>query len=105
MAKKALRACYYWATMTRDASDLVRRCDTCQQYDDVHNASPAELSSLSASWPFNQWGIDLLSPFLPGRRGVKYLIVAVDYLTKWVEAEPLAQITANNCIRFFKRTF
>ncbi|XP_057739801.1 uncharacterized protein LOC130956862 [Arachis stenosperma] len=50
--------------------------------------------------PFAQWGVNLLGPFPPGPGQVKYLIVAIDYYTKWVEAEPLASITAANCQKF-----
>ncbi|XP_072081081.1 uncharacterized protein [Arachis hypogaea] len=50
--------------------------------------------------PFAQWGVDLLGPFPPGPGQVKYLIVAIDYFTKWVEAEPLASISAANCQKF-----
>jgi len=43
-------------------------------------------------WPFAKWGMDVLGPFSPGQ--VKFLIVAVDYFTKWIEAKPLTTITA-----------
>ncbi|XP_072060201.1 uncharacterized protein [Arachis hypogaea] len=53
-----------------------------------------------APQPFSQWGVDLLGPFPPGPGQVKYLIVTVDYYTKWVEAESLASISAANCQKF-----
>ncbi|XP_072077949.1 uncharacterized protein [Arachis hypogaea] len=53
--------------------------------------------------PFAQWGVDLLGPFPPGPGQVKYLIVAIDYYTKWVEAEPLASISSANCQKFMWR--
>ena len=58
------------------------------------------LHSITSSWPFTQWGIDILGPFseAPGR--VKFLLVAVDYFTKWIEAEPLATITGRNVAKF-----
>ncbi|GLT32922.1 hypothetical protein SLA2020_075520 [Shorea laevis] len=45
-------------------------------------------------WPFAQWGIDLLGPFVKGTGGVTNLVVAVDYFTKWVEARPLSSLTS-----------
>ncbi|CAL9011827.1 unnamed protein product [Prunus brigantina] len=45
-------------------------------------------------WPFAQWGLDLIGPMPEGKGRVKYAIVAVDYFTKWAEAEALATITA-----------
>ncbi|CAL8991901.1 unnamed protein product, partial [Prunus brigantina] len=45
-------------------------------------------------WPFAQWGLDLIGPMPEGKGQVKYAVVAVDYFTKWAEAEALATITA-----------
>ncbi|XP_015932490.1 uncharacterized protein LOC107458799 [Arachis duranensis] len=56
-----------------------------------------------APQPFAQSGVGLLGPFPPGPGQVKYLIVAIDYYTKWVEAESLATITAVNCQKFLWR--
>ena len=51
-------------------------------------------------WPFAIWGIDLTGPLQVGRSGLKFAVVAVDYFTKWAEAEPLATITSNKMINF-----
>ena len=44
-------------------------------------------------WPFAQWGIDIMGPFPLGKKKLRFLIVIVDYFTKWVEAEPVTMIT------------
>ena len=49
---------------------------------------------MTSLWPFAVWGIDLIGALPAGRGGAKYAVVAVDYFTKWVEAEPLVNITA-----------
>ncbi|CAJ2674684.1 unnamed protein product [Trifolium pratense] len=103
LARKALRAGYYWPTMQQDAKDHVKKCDKCQRHGDMHLAPPRELKSLSSPWPFAWWGMDLLGPFTKGLYQNRYLIVAVDYFTKWVEAEPLSDITSFRVLRFFKR--
>ncbi|CAJ2663960.1 unnamed protein product [Trifolium pratense] len=103
LARKALRAGYYWPTMQQDAKDHVKKCDKCQRHGDMHLAPPRELKSLSSPWPFAWWGMDLLGPFTKGLYQNRYLIVAVDYFTKWVEAEPLSDITSLRVLRFFKR--
>ncbi|CAJ2666715.1 unnamed protein product [Trifolium pratense] len=103
LARKALRAGYYWPTMQQDAKDHVKKCDKCQRHGDMHLAPPRELKSLSSPWPFAWWGMDLLGPFTKGLYQNRYLIVAVDYFTKWVEAEPLSDITSLRILRFFKR--
>ncbi|XP_016173492.1 uncharacterized protein LOC107615997 [Arachis ipaensis] len=50
-----------------------------------------------------EFGVDLLGPFPVGPGQVKYLIVAIDYYTKWIEAEPLASISSSNCRKFMWR--
>ncbi|GAU46629.1 hypothetical protein TSUD_284770 [Trifolium subterraneum] len=103
LARKALRAGYYWPTMQNDAKDHVLKCDKCQRHGDMHIAPANELKSLISPWPFAWWGMDILGPFPTAVRQVKYHIVAVDYFTKWIEAEPLAKIGASHVLRFFKR--
>ncbi|XP_057733107.1 uncharacterized protein LOC130948405 [Arachis stenosperma] len=100
LARKIIRAGYYWPTMMSDAQEFVKKCKKCQENADFHKAPSEELNLMMAPRPFAQWGIDLLGPFSPGPGQVKYLIVAIDYYTKWVEAEPLASISAANCQKF-----
>ncbi|GAU36139.1 hypothetical protein TSUD_316680 [Trifolium subterraneum] len=103
LARKALRAGYYWPTMQNDARDHVLKCDKCQRHGDMHLAPANKLKTMISPWPFAWWGMDIIGPFPTAARQVKYLIVAVDYFTKWIEAEPLAKISASNILRFFKR--
>ncbi|GAU44722.1 hypothetical protein TSUD_88060 [Trifolium subterraneum] len=103
LARKALRAGYYWPTMQQDAKEHMKNCDKCQRHGDMHLAPPHELKSLSSPWPFAWWGMDILGPFTRGNLQCRYLIVGVDYFTKWVEAEPLPEITSFRNLRFFKR--
>ncbi|GAU46380.1 hypothetical protein TSUD_280790 [Trifolium subterraneum] len=100
---KALRVGYYWPTIQQDAKEHVKKCDKCQRHADMHLAPPHELKSLSSPWPFAWWGMDILGPFTRGNLQCRYLIVGVDYFTKWVEAEPLLEITSFRILRFFKR--
>nr|KYP33430.1 Retrovirus-related Pol polyprotein from transposon opus [Cajanus cajan] len=60
----------------------------------------AELHGISSPWPFAMWGMDILGPFPIAKGQCKFLLVAVDYFTKWVEAEPLSNITAANVQKF-----
>lgn len=50
--------------------------------------------------PFAQWGLDLDEPLSLDKGGVRLVVVVVDYLTKWIEAEALATITAAAITRF-----
>ena len=51
------------------------------------------MTTITSSWPFVQWGIDIIGPLPLGKGQVKFLLVAIDYFTKLVEAEDLATIT------------
>ena len=55
---------------------------------------------MTALWPFAQWGLDILGPFLVVTRQMKFLVVGIDYFTKWVEAELLVNITQQNVKNF-----
>ena len=56
--------------------------------------------SISSPWPFSTWGIDIVGPLPLGKRQVKFLLVAIDYFTKWVEAELLVVITKDKIQTF-----
>ena len=58
---------------------------------------------MTAPWPFAQWGLDIMGPIPMALRQLKFLVVGIDYFTKWVEAEPLATITEKNIRSFVWR--
>ncbi|GKV04877.1 hypothetical protein SLEP1_g16974 [Rubroshorea leprosula] len=100
LARKLLRHGYYWPTMVEDTQSYVKKCPTCQfNADEIH--MPGEmLSSLSSPYPFAQWGVDLLGRFVKGKGGCTYLVVAVDYFTKLIEAKPLSTTTEKKIEEF-----
>ena len=55
---------------------------------------------MSATWPFAQWGLDLVGPFPIAIWQLKFLVVGIDYFTKWVKAKPLGTITEKNVPNF-----
>ncbi|GKV20170.1 hypothetical protein SLEP1_g30327 [Rubroshorea leprosula] len=94
LAHKVLRQGYYWPNMYKDATLFVQKCLKCQFFAHLTHQPAEELTTLVAPWPFAQWGLDLLGPFVKGVGGVTHLIVGVDYFTKWVEARPLSSLTS-----------
>nr|KYP37686.1 Gypsy retrotransposon integrase-like protein 1 [Cajanus cajan] len=101
LAAKVFRAGYYWPTLVADCSNFIQRCKPCQQHGPLTHQPPEGLHSIATPWPFSIWGMDILGPFPPAKGQVKFLVVAVDHFTKWIEAEALATITANNIQKFF----
>ena len=100
LAHKVVRMGYYWPEMYADSTEVVQRCKKCQQFTYIQSIPPKELTPISSPWPFEQWGVDIVGPLLAGKGGVKFAIVAMDYFTKWAEAEALASITTQNVTRF-----
>jgi hypothetical protein len=48
-----------------------------------------------------RWGLDLLGPLPPAQGNLKYVVVVVEYFSKWIEAKPLATITSVTVQKFF----
>ena len=86
--------------MQREASEYVRKCDQCQRFVPSIHQPKGILNPLSSPWPFAQWGLDIVGPFPKAVGNKKYLLVGTNYFTKWVEAEPLANIRDVDAKRF-----
>ena len=83
----------FWPTMQVDAVEIVKKCDKCHRYGNVQRLPTKRLMMIASPWPFAQWEIDIVGPLPQGKGQVKFLLVAIDYFTKWVEVEALAMIT------------
>uniref|UniRef100_A0A2N9F3Z9 Uncharacterized protein n=1 Tax=Fagus sylvatica TaxID=28930 RepID=A0A2N9F3Z9_FAGSY len=103
LAHRAMSQGYWWPYMQSDAVRYVKACDKCQRFAPKIHQPARELNPLSSPWPFAQWGIDIVGPLPRAPGNKKFLIVATDYFTKWVEAEPLAHIRDTDAKRFFWR--
>nr|GEX56704.1 reverse transcriptase domain-containing protein [Tanacetum cinerariifolium] len=97
---KAIQLGYFWPTMHKDAQDMIRKCSDCQIYRPVTRHPQQPLTPITAPWPFYKWGIDIAGPFPEGPGKVKFLIVAMDYFTKWIEAKAVATITGGQVKKF-----
>ena len=52
-------------------------------------------------WSFRGWGIDLIGQiYPPSNKGHKFIVVVMDYFSKWVEAIPLKMVMSQNMIYF-----
>ena len=103
LVHKLVRAGYYWPTMQADAEAYVRACDKCQRFSNIIRKPTEELTPMTAPWPFAQWGLDIMGPFPTAIRQLKFLVVGIDYFTKWVEVEALAIIMEKNIPSFIWR--
>ncbi|KAA3471003.1 rve domain-containing protein/RVT_3 domain-containing protein [Gossypium australe] len=80
------------ATTREDVHWLVRKCESYQGNAKIQRQPAEPLEIISGPWPFSTWGVDLLSPFLITTTQKMFILVVVDYFTKWIEAEALAII-------------
>ena len=86
--QKILRAGYFWPTIFRDCILTVRSCHACQIFYRKIRKLLVPMHLVVSTGPFMKWGIDFMTcnPHSSGGHG--YIIVAVDYFTKWAEAMP-----------------
>ena len=104
MAKKILRHDHYCRPLERAWFAQVRKCTKCQAYADSVNVPPHPLNVMSSPWPFSMWGIDVMGAIEPkASNGQRFIRVAIDYFTKWVEAASYTNFTRSVVGRFIKR--
>ncbi|XP_074346731.1 uncharacterized protein LOC141685537 [Apium graveolens] len=99
-AHKIIRQSYYWPTIHQDTSDFVKKCKQCHIFSNVSRVSTVLPSSILSQIPFAVWGIDINGPFPWVRGDLRYLLVSIDYMTKWVEAKAMRTINQQDCIKF-----
>lgn len=91
LAKKILRMGYFWPTMEKDSIDFVKTCKKCQIHGNLVHTPAQEINPLVMSWPFYQWGFDLIEAIHPPSSSeYKWIITTTEYFTKWVKAVQLA---------------
>ena len=100
MARRVIRAVHYWPKLQADWAKFSKTCKNCPWNGPLICLSATQLQSISSPWPFAVYGMDIIGPFPPASRQRKFLLVVVDYFTKWIEVEPLTRITATQVQQF-----
>ncbi|GKE90518.1 reverse transcriptase domain-containing protein, partial [Tanacetum coccineum] len=103
-ARKVFDAGLFWPTIYKDAYELIKSCDACQRQGKISQRDEMRQNAIQVCEIFDVWGIDFMGPF-PLSRGNKYILVAVDYLSKWVEANALPTNDARVVVKFLKSLF
>ncbi|GKA99241.1 reverse transcriptase domain-containing protein [Tanacetum coccineum] len=102
-AKKFFDSEFYWPTIYRDAHEVIW-CDACQRQGKISQKDEMPQNAIQVCQIFDVWGINFMGPF-PSSRGNKYILMAVDYLSKWVEAKSLPINDARVVVKFLKSLF
>eukprot|EP00253_Pinus_taeda_P030526 PITA_30526 len=101
MTQKILRAGYFWSTMFKDCIIAVRSCHACQIFDHKTRIPPRSLHPEVFVGPFAKWGIDFMTCNPNSARGHGYIIVVVNYFTKWIKAMPTLNNSGKTTALFF----
>nr|XP_016475446.1 PREDICTED: uncharacterized protein LOC107797099 [Nicotiana tabacum] len=103
LAKKILRAGYFWKTMKSDSICYAQKCYPCQIHGDFILVLPNELNVMGSPWPFAAWGMDMIGPIEPVvSKGHCYILVVIDYITKLVEASTYKPIIKKVVAEFIR---
>ena len=95
LARKIMRTGYFLLTMETDYCQFVQRCPECQIHGDLIHVPSSELHALTSPWPFSIWGIDIIGKISSkSSSGHEFILIAIDYFTKWVEAASYTRLTS-----------
>ena len=101
-AVKVLQARFFWPTLFKDVYVYVKSCNRCQRVRNVTNRNEMPRTNIIEVELFDVWGIDFLDP-VPSSFGHKYILVAVDYVSKWVAAVVYPTNDAKVVIKFLQK--
>ena len=103
LVRKITKLGYFWLTMNEDCRKYVQKCHKCQIHAKLWHQPPVSLQPMSTPWPFATWGIDIIGRIMPkSSNGHEYILVAVDYFTKWVEAASYHVLNAKKVAQFIR---
>ncbi|GKA83610.1 reverse transcriptase domain-containing protein [Tanacetum coccineum] len=103
-AKKVYESGFYWPSIFKDANEYVRRCDACQRSGNISSRNETPQNNIQVCGVFDVWGLDFMGPF-PQSRGNKYILVAIEYVSKWIKALALPTNDARVVVNFLRSLF
>ncbi|CAM8902253.1 unnamed protein product [Rhodiola kirilowii] len=101
IARKILDSGFFWPHVFRDAYDHCKRCDRCQRVGNISARQEMPQVPILVNDVFDIWGIDFMGPF-PASCGFEFILVAVDYVSKWVEAKATRCADAKTVVDFLR---
>ena len=103
LSRKIMRQGYYWTTMEADCVAHVQKCHQCQVHGDLKHMPPMPLHTMTSPWPFSTWGINIIGKIHPTTsNGHQFILVAIDYFTKWVEATSYKFLNSKEVAQFIQ---
>ncbi|XP_074266835.1 uncharacterized protein LOC141590123 [Silene latifolia] len=100
-AARVLQCGFYWPSLFHDVASYVKGCDKCQRSGNISKRHEMPMNYILEVEVFDVWGIDYQGPF-PSSNGNEYILVAVDYVRKWVEAIPTKTCDAKSVTKLME---
>ena len=97
-----LRSCFIWPNLFKDNTKFVQNCDRCERVGNINRRNEMPLSNILEIEIFYVWGIDFIGPFPPSF-GNLYILLAMDYVSKWVEATTTPKNNVKIVVKFVQR--
>ena len=100
-AARVLECGFFWPSIFRDAYVFCKACDRCQRTGNITSKNDMPQVPILVVEIFDVWGIDFMGPF-PTSSGYNYILLAVDYVSKWVEAKATRVDDSKTVVEFIK---
>ncbi|WJX26318.1 hypothetical protein P8452_15256 [Trifolium repens] len=93
----------YWSSMLKDCIEFAKSCQECQRHAGIQHVPASELHSVIKPWPFRGWALDLIGEIRPASsKNQRFILVGIDYFTKWIEAVALPKVDQETVISFIQ---
>lgn len=93
----------YWPTMLKDCIDFAKGCQECQKHPGIQHVLASELHSIIKSWPLRGRALDIFGEIKPSSsKGHRYILVGINYFTKWIKDVPLPNDDQEEVINFIQ---
>ena len=99
---KVLQSGFFWLSLFKDSHQHVQNCDRCQRVGNTSRINEIPLNNIQEVEIFNVWGIDFMGPF-PPLFGKLYILLTVNYVSKWVEAIATEKNDTKTVVQFIHR--
>ncbi|GJZ60622.1 reverse transcriptase domain-containing protein [Tanacetum coccineum] len=96
MVVRIMKQGYCWPSMHQDVAKVLQNCKKCKEQSAIWKVAESSAMTTGSGWPFSHWGINILGPLPTALKGFKFLAIAIEHSTKWVEAKPLPIINGRH---------
>lgn len=94
----------YWPNMLKDCIKFAKGSQECRRHACIQHMSASELHAIIKPWPFRGWDLDVIGEIRQASaKQPKFILVGINYFTKWVEVVPLVNVNQEAMIEFIQK--